>query len=273
MACGLSPKMVERRVGSGHLHRVHRGVYAVGHGALTAAGRRHAAVLAGGPGAVLSHRSAAAVWGLRADNRRVEDITCTTRRARRAGLVFHQARLEPTEVATRDGLSVSSVPRTLLDLASHIPHRDLVRALEHADRLELFDSSSLDAQIHRARGHHGSGALRRALAAYDPRHHRTRSELERRALELLDRHRIARPELNVRIGTSEVDMLWREARLVLELDGYETHRTRAAFERDRARDRALAAAGLRVVRVTWRQLVGDEDRLAADLRALVGSPP
>jgi very-short-patch-repair endonuclease len=266
---GLSRRAIERRLESGHLHRVHLGVYAVGTPDLTQMGRFLAAAMAGGPQGAVSHRSAAALWGLRPDSRREVDITLPGNRRDRPGLRLHRAQLAPHDRAEVDGIPVTAWPRTLLDLAEHVRHRDLVRAIERADRLELFDRHALDAMIARHPGRHGLRPLARALAAYDPRHLRTRSELERRALELIDAHGLPRPELNARFHGYEVDLLWRQARVVAELDGYEHHRTRAAFERDRARDLRLSAKRVAAVRLTWRAVTADAARTAAQLAALV----
>jgi very-short-patch-repair endonuclease len=266
LGAGLSMRAIEHRIVTGHLHRVHLGVYAAGHPRLSPRGRLWAAVLAGGPGAVLSHRSAAAVWGLRPDNRPVVEIISPRRLRHRPGITTHQAALEAADRTSHDGLPVTAWPRTLLDLATQIPTRDLHRAVERADRHELLDLTALDELFRRATHHRGTGKLKRATASYDPRHHRTRSELERRALEILDRHGLPRPELNARVAGLEVDLVWRAHQLVVELDGWEHHRTRGAFERDRRRALTLATAGYTCLPVTWRQLVDDERRTVAALR-------
>lgn len=273
LAAGLSRRQIERRLQSGHLHLVHRGVYAVGHVLLASSGRYAAAALAGGPDAALSHRSAAAIWDIRPDARVTVDVTAVRRLRHRPGVRMHHARLEPWERTERGGLPVTTLARTLLDVAEHVTARDLLRALERAERLEVLDMAALETAIASGAGRAGLGVLARALADYDPRHGLTRSELERLALELIDVHGLPRPEVNSQVCGFEVDLLWRSAGLVAELDGWEWHRTRRAFERDRRRDLALAAAGLTCVRLTWRALTTDRTRTMADLRARVPGGP
>jgi very-short-patch-repair endonuclease len=267
LRAGLTPEMIKRRLASGHLHPVHRGVYAVGHPRLSLDGRRHAAVLAGGEGAMLSHRSAGAVWNLRPDNRARFDVT-TPRRARsRAGLVVHEGKLDPRDVTTRRGIPITSIPRTLLDLATTLTDDDLLAALENADKLDLLDARAVDDVCARNRGHQGIGAIDAARDAYDPRHRLTNSQFERRAIALFDRLGLPRPEINAQIGEDTVDLLWREHGLIVELDSWEHHRHRGAFERDRERDRKHLVLGLSTARLTWRQL----ETGAADLAQLLSA--
>ncbi len=266
----LTRREVERRVESGHLQIVHRGVYGVGHRRLTLSGRRLAAVLSAGPGAVLSHGAAGAEWNLRADRRAIVDVTSARRVRTRDGVRSHHAQLVARDRARIAGLPVTSVPRTLLDLAPELTSRALMQVLEAADRLDLLDVVSIDELFSRTNGHRGIGVLRRALEAYDPRRRHTRSEFEARMLEVLDTHGLPRPDFDVRVAGFEVDVLWRHARLVVELDSWEWHRTRGAFERDRTRDLRLAAAGLTCVRITWRALTDDLAATVASLRARLG---
>ncbi|MCW2991038.1 MAG: hypothetical protein JWM73_1632 [Solirubrobacterales bacterium] len=251
---GVTRHQIDRRLESGHLHLLYRGVYAVGHRALVARSRRWAALLALGPGATLSHRTAADELGLRRDDRFTVDVTAPRRARGRRGLIAHQAQLDDPDRVEIDGLWVTSWPRTLLDLAAERRVTEVVRALEQADKLDLLDVRALDAVCARARGHHGERTLRRACERYDPRHGRTRSPLERDALSLVAAAGLPRPEINAVIGPLTVDLHWPEHGVVLELDSWEHHRTRGAFERDRARDRYLATRGLVGLRMTWRQL-------------------
>ncbi len=254
IAAGVTGPAIDHRLATGHLHAVHRGVYAAGSRRLTAAARRWAAVLALGSGAVASHRTAASEWDLRPDNRSVVDVTSPRSARPRAGIRIHQALLRAADVASRQGLPVTRPARTLLDLAAELPARELLRVVERADRLELLDVAAIDDVCRRTTGHRGNGRLRRAVAAVDPRHHRMRSDLERDVLSLLDALGVPRPEMNARLGPYEVDLLWRGEGLAVELDGWEHHRGRAAFEADRARDRWLALHGIERVRLTWRQV-------------------
>jgi very-short-patch-repair endonuclease len=244
---GINGSGITRRLHSGRLHRVHRGVYAVGHPSLSADGRRLAAVFAGGQGAVLSHRSAAMVWELLAAASDVEEITVPGtggRIRRRPSLIVHRSRtLSPAVVTRRRGIPVTTPARTLLDLRRVLPRPLFERALRQAQILRL------DV---------------RELSEPDP----TRSELERRFLNLCRRHAIPAPEVNVRVGEFEVDFLWRDARLIVETDGFQTHGTRSAFEADRARDARLKAIGFEVLRFTWRQLTQDGRGIAETVRAV-----
>ena len=191
----------------------------------------------------------------------------------RSGVHLQQAPLARDEITTRDGIPVTTPPRTLLDLAAVVPPHHLEKAMNEAERHHLTDPLSLDALLRRYPTRAGRAALRRALERIQRGASITRSELEDRFLAFLDLHAIERPAMNVPLvlqgGAIEADCLWRCQRLVVELDGYATHATHAAFERDRARDRRLQAAGWRVVRITWRQLHDEPGDVAAQLRALL----
>ena len=232
-----------------------------------------AAVLASGPGAVVSHRSAGALWRVRDTAAARVDVTVPRAQRSRAGLRVHRAVLPADEVTIRRGIPVTSAPRTLLDLASVILPRQLERAIEEAEALRLADPLSLSDLVARHDGRPGVPALRRVLDSWRVGATLTRSELEERFLAFLDARGLARPEVNAWVETAagwfEVDCLWRPARVIVELDGYTRHGTRAAFERDRARDRALQAAGWRVIRVTWRQLHEQPRLVAAELQAVL----
>ena len=264
VALGLGSRAIDHRVRCGRLHLVHRGVYAVGHRGLSQRGRWMAAVLACGSGAVLSHRSAAALWGIRPTSRTSVEVTTPRRLHARPGLHPHRAVLPAGEVTVHDGISTTTPARTLLDLAAVVPTQALERALNEAEILRLPGPHELLDRYPRRRG---AAALRTLLAVR--RSTPTRSELEDRFLTFLDDRGIDRPEVNTIIEGLEVDAAWRDARLIVELDGFEVHGTRAAFERDRERDRRLTAAGWRVIRLTWQQLA-DGEALARQLRALLG---
>jgi Protein of unknown function (DUF559)/AbiEi antitoxin C-terminal domain len=228
-----------------------------------------AAVLAGGSGALLSHRSAAALWGIRMTDRARVDVTVPSWRRSRSGFEFHHARPAEDERTEHRGIPVTTPARTLLDLAAVLDAHRLERAIDEAEVRRLADHVPLHVLVERHAGRRGVAALRRLLEAGHIGATITRSELEDRFLAFLDEHGIERPALNVRLGAIEVDAVWPAQRLVAEIDGFAVHGTRAAFERDRARDRALQAAGHRVLRVTWRQLATDPHALAADLEALL----
>jgi very-short-patch-repair endonuclease/predicted transcriptional regulator of viral defense system len=274
LALGLSARAIMRRLERGHLHPLHRGVYAVGHRVLSARGRWMAAVLAAGPSAVLSHRSAAGLWDVRAVGVNRIEVTAPGER-HRPGIDARRGRLSSDEVTEVDGIPVTTAARTLLDLAAVLRRPQLERAVERAEALRLADALSLDALLERHRGRQGTAALREMIGSgVEPA--LTHSELEDLLLAFLDAHGMPRPEVkvNVRLGNRfiEADFLWRAQRLIVELDGHETHGTRAAFERDRERDRILQTHGWRVIRITWRQLHETPDALAADLAALLTQP-
>ena len=264
---GLSARAVRDRVAAGRLIRIHRGVYAVGHGRLTVRGRWMAAVLAYGPTAVLSHRSAASLHGLRPDNRPKSDITLPSTSARpRTGIDVHRsATLQAADVTTVDAIPCTSVARTLLDLAGVVNRRGVERAVDQAEVLRVFDLRAVQEVLSRAAGRHGAGVLRRVLAEYDGPT-LTDRELEERLYDICRRAGVPKPELNVWIPLEgemvKPDFLWRAERLIVETDGWATHGTRRAFEDDRRRDRRLRLAGWEVVRFTWRDVEREPDETA-----------
>ncbi len=273
-ALGMSAGQIEARLAGGRLHAVHRGVYAIGRRQLSEHGLMLAAVLAGGPGAVLSHRSAAALWAMAAGPgpSRV-DVTLPTRngRARRPGLAIDRPRrsVGPSELAERDRIPVTTPARTLLDLAATGRPGDLARTVERAEQQRVFDLRAIEQVIADHAGTRGAARLVRALGVADPAP--TRQELERRFLALCREHGLPRPEVNVIVCGLEVDFLWRGRGVIAETDGFGTHGTRAAFERDRERDAALQVAGFRVVRFTYRHVTRDPAGVAATVAALLGA--
>jgi predicted transcriptional regulator of viral defense system len=274
---GLTVRTVDKRVGGGRLHRVHQGVYAVGHPALTADGRRMAAVLACGLDAVLSHRSAAALWDLRLDERSSIDVTAPNRRGRiPKGIDAHRhGSLRLADRTSLKGIPCTTVARTLLDLAGVVGMRQLEKAISEAEVLRLFDLDTMREVIARSRGRRGIARLRLLVSEFDPRTKLTRSELERRFLALCGRAGLPPPEVNVPLALGrdliEADFLWRDARLIVEADGRAFHDTASAFERDRRRDQRLMLAGWQVIRCTWRQVVDEPADLARTLRKLLAT--
>jgi len=276
-ALGLSAGAVERRIEAGRLHLIHRGVYAVGHPRLTRKGRWLAGVYAAGAGAVLSHRSAATLWGADLPPFKLVEVTTPTGRHPGPGILAHESLLSPAEVTRRGGIPVTVPLRTIVDLAA-VGGRRLAwpafRAFEEKRRVTVEELA--DAVEGRS-GRRGNRALRAILLDAGFGRGITRSELEAAFTAFLRRHRLPPPARNlpIPIGPIEIeaDFAWPEARLIVELDGRRFHETATAFERDRARDRALAAHGWRVIRVTWRQLHGDGGQLARDLRAILARTP
>jgi hypothetical protein len=266
---GLRPDAIQWRLGKGQLLRLHKGVYAVGHLPLTAHGRWRAAVLAC-PGGVLSHRSAAGLWQLRPSTGPGEVTVRTSGRRSPHGILAHVSRSLPADERTRrDGIPVTTVARTLLDLAGVLSPRDLERALEKGQRLHLLSARSVERLIERTNGRRGAGRLAALLAEDRAAMTITRSELEARFLSLCRHAGLPTPLVNVHVVGFEVDALWPAERLVVELDGYAYHRTRTAFERDRARDAALLLAGYRVVRITSRMLEKQPRAVAEMVRSLL----
>jgi predicted transcriptional regulator of viral defense system len=257
---GLTDKGVANWVRSGRLIRLHRGIYAVGHDRLRVEGRWLAAVMACGPGAVLSHSAAARLWELRHSNSALIDVTVPSRngRVRRKGIRVHRSgRLAAGEVTTRAGIPVTTVERTLLDLADVLPADTLRRALTEAEYRHRLDTATLIAVVENNPGRRGVTLLN----AVEAKRHRTRSPLEERFLTLLGRHGVEEPEGGVWLEGYEVDFLWRRARLVVELDGLSAHATRAAVRRDRVRDRVLWRAGWRTMRLTAADVAEAEEVL------------
>jgi very-short-patch-repair endonuclease len=264
----LSQTEIRRRVAAGWLHREHIGVFAVGHPGLTPRGRWMAATLAGGEGAVLSHRSAAALWGVGRDGD-VPSITLPgTKRRGTATLEVHAGRLRPDEVVIYEDIPVTSVGRTLLDLAEIVTLHELVRTIDNATNARQLGRNTMSSVISAAKGRRGAKPLRQALLITRPEDVLTRSELERRALRIVGS---PRPEVNVRLHGYEVDLLWRDVRLVVELDGSAYHDP----ERDTRKTANLMAHGWAVMRFTWRQVVNDpawvRSRLAAWRRTAPGA--
>ena len=276
MALGLARIAIARRTRAGRLHPVHRGVYAVGHLRLSARGRLWAALLAsGGPSAaVVSHRSAAALWDLLPTPAGRPELTTLGHGASTPAIRVHRSRsLDPERDVVHDaeGLPRTSVTRTLIDLADVLPPHRLRRACHQAQFLRRLDAGELVAALDRLPGRRARG-LRAALAELaiaDPE--LTRSILERRLLTLVAEAGLPRPATNVIVEGDEVDLFWRAQRLIAEADGAAAHLTPRAFERDRRRDAALQVKGYRVVRFTWAQVTREPRAVGATLRALLGA--
>ncbi len=264
---GVDDNAVAYRVRTGRLHRLHRGVYAVGHAAVGVRGRWMAATLACGPGAALSHASAGALWELRSSAAARTDVTVPNAAGRTdARLRVHRSStLYADEVTTRDGIPATTPARTILDLAAGLQRRPLERLLDQAENLRLADRPSLEALARAHPGHRGARELERALQTHVPGSTITRSELEERFLALCRELGLPQPRVNVHVADLEVDFLFQAADLIVETDGYRYHRTRDQFERDRQRDALLAQAGYRTLRFTHRQVTSEP---ATVMRAL-----
>jgi very-short-patch-repair endonuclease len=268
---GLSAQTVTVLMRSGLLQPVFRGVYGVARVRLDPRGRWMAAVLASGEEALLGGRSAVALWELRPAPAGPVDVIDPERRRRgRTGIRVHGVRhLHPDDRAMCDGIPVTAVPRTLLDYAAVARTQQLRHAMEAAERRDLLDGRELDALLDRCRGHRGRAPLIEVLEQMRGPAPWTQSELERAFLSLVREAGLPAPQANVPVAGELVDFYWPEAALVVEIDGFEFHRTRARFEADRRRDARLQLAGIRVLRVTHRRIVEDPRGLIRDLRALL----
>jgi very-short-patch-repair endonuclease len=258
------------------LDRIHRGVYAVGHRRLTWHGRCMAALLASEamasrslPSVVASHYSAAWLWGISRSRPTRFDVTAPTRRRGKREFRVHFALLAHQDRGVCEGIPVTSLPRTLLDLAATSRPGQLDRYLERAEERKLLDLRAVEATLGRAGGHRGRGRLRRALAIYRPEPAFTRSSLERRFLKLVRQAGLPIPSTNFAIGAHELDAYWEPERFAVELDVYETHGTRAAFERDRLRQEDLKLAGIEMIRVTGPRLDREPDAVMGRVATLL----
>lgn len=271
---GLNERAVDHRVAVGRLHPIGLGVYAVGHRRISQLGRWMAAVLSSGPHAVLSHRSAAALWGIRRPTEGAIDVTIR-RRSRSSGQIRrHVVALPDDEVTVHEGIPVSTVPRTVLDLAAGSSIDEVEVAIRQVEFLRLYDRLSLPDLITRYPGRRGVARVRAALTRIEALPvGRVRSPLESKFLPFLRRYRLPRPRLNdwIIVGGRrfQVDCHWSGTGQVVELDGWQAHGTRTAFRQDRTRDRVLRTAGYAVTRISWRQLDDEPEAIASDLRQLL----
>jgi very-short-patch-repair endonuclease len=274
---GLPTAAIDARVRAGRLLLVRRGVYALGHAELRREGRLLAAVFTVGPDAALSHQSAAALWGLRPWAGTFIELTVRSHRGRRKhrDLRVHRSTdLPPTEVTSERAIPVTTVARTILDLAAVVPAHHLRRAVERSEQLELFDLRKVERVIDAHPRHAG----RRPLTALldDVRHHglpTTRSDVEAAFLQLCLDHGLPRPEVNRSKDGSEVDFRWPAHHLIVEVDGWAFHHSRNAFRNDRARDRAALRAGWRVARFPAIEVLHEPAAVATDLLALLARAP
>jgi predicted transcriptional regulator of viral defense system len=271
-SAGLTASAVRNRVAAGKLQRLHQGVYVVGLAKPSREARYIAAVLACGPGAALSHRSAADLLGLRRCSRPTIEVTAPRRTGKsRPAIEVHRATgLEPRDVTYVNGIPCTTVARTLLDLAETLDQTALERTIERAETLKIFDLTAVVDVLNRAGNRKGAKTVRAALSSYLPEPAFTRSELEKRFLALCKEAGVPKPKVNTFGDGKEVDFRWPDVRLIAEVDSLRHHGTRAAFERDRRRDQELTMNGWRVVRFTWRQVVGDPEAVAATLVSLLG---
>jgi hypothetical protein len=277
LGLGMSAQMIKTRIRRGGLARLHRGVYAVGHRAITVEGRWMAAVLAFGPDAVLSHRSAGHLWGLVPRSRIRPEVTCPTHAAGRPHLIIHQSSLPPDEIVRVRGIPVTSVPRTMFDLAAMLRERDVERAWNEMVVRGYTDRLSVPHLLDRYPGRKGSVLLARLATRKTLPVGITRNDFEEGFLALVDRFGLPRPRMNAHIALRgrfyEIDCLWEDLRVAIELDGGAAHETPKAFQDDRERDRILLAEGYKTTRVTWDHLTETPAEVAADLRRILTPYP
>jgi very-short-patch-repair endonuclease len=269
LGLGLSARAIEHRLAIGRLHRVERGIYAVGRPDLSHQGRWMTAVLGCGSGAALSHRSAAALWGIGSERPGCVEVSVPfPSPRRRPGIhVYRRPGLKAADVTVEDGIAVTRAIPTLIDLARHLEAKPLERAINEADRLDLVDPESLLRALDGYPSRPGVGTLRRLLGAQVFR--LTDSELERRFLRLVGRARLPLPRTGVRLNGFVVDFYWPALGLVVETDGLRYHRTPAQQARDAERDQAHIASGLTTLRFTHAQVFSNPALVERTLRRVV----
>jgi very-short-patch-repair endonuclease len=272
---GWSEEEIDSRIRARRLHRLHPGVYAVGHCLIPPEGHWTAAVLASGSEAVLSHWSAAALWGIRSNSRERIDVTVPHRSRSNELIRRHISQVPEDERTIEEGIPVTSVPRTIFDLAATEPLDVVENLLRETEHLELRDRLSLWDLLDRYPDKRGSRKVRSALQRLkEELGGRKHSKLEERFAPFLRKHRLPQPRFNdwILLGDKrfKVDCHWPGTGQIVELDGWGSHKTRTAFREDRARDRRLRVAGYTVTHVTWNQLDDEPEAVAGDLRALLG---
>ena len=258
----MTEARIARWVRDARICRRRHGVYTLGHAVLSIRGELIAALLYAGLGAALSHTTAAWWWGLLAVEPRRIHLSAPVTRVSAADLIVHRPRR--LERVVHRGLPVTPVARTVLDSAASVSPRALRKLLAEVEFLGIVDLEEIDAAM--TRGHPGSAALRRALAAHRPELARARSPLEERFVELCERYDVPMPRVNAEVCGFVVDAVWPDEGLVVELDGRAGHATAARMEADRRRDLALRAAGLDVWRYTWGQLTDSAPLIAEELK-------
>lgn len=268
LALGLKADAISYRVEIGRLHRLHRGVYAVGKRAVTPLERAAAAVLACGPGALLSHASAMALWGF--SKRWDEPFEVTIAGQRRPGAVtVHRSQALARRDATRQlGIAVTSPARTLLDCTPRLSEKALTRVVNDALHSRYLHLSALAELLDRCGHHKGAGRLAPFVGT---RHGPTRSELEDEFIAFCTRYGLPQPAINVKVGGYEVDAFYEAEQMIVELDGWEYHSSREAFELDRERDADAIAGGIPTLRITWERMRQAPRKEAARLHAILAS--
>jgi predicted transcriptional regulator of viral defense system len=278
-ALGLSESGISARVASGRLHPLFRGTFAVGHRVIGRHGRMLAAALSSGDGAVVSHGSAAELLGLWTKRAVPVDVIAPGQTGRKIqDIRWHNVRRPlPDEIEARDGIPCTTVSRTLVDMAGRTSYTSLRRLVEQAAVLRQLEVREVDRVLAHGR-RRGAPNLRAILEIWrtdDEHRPLLRSPLEAKLLPILLESGVPRPECNIKLRIDagkpvEVDMLWRARRLVIEVDGEETHGTRGAFQSDRQRAQRLVAAGYRVAGISWLQAVNETAAVVARIKRMLG---
>jgi very-short-patch-repair endonuclease len=270
LAAGQTPRVIRRAVEAGRLRPVFRSVYAVGHVALRREGWWMAALLACGPDAALSHRTAATLWGLRTDAPLPVDVTTSTAHGRKhARITTHRTRLHPLDALVIDDLRVTTASRAIVDLAATLTGRPLRELVERAQDQRRFDPRDIEATIARAGRPPGTRRIEDLIALMSPDKDNARSHLERLCLRLVRAARLPRPMANREVAGRARDFVWPAERLVVETDGYRYHSSRQAKRRDNRRDRELTSRGWRPVRFTYEEIAFEPAEVARELAALL----
>jgi very-short-patch-repair endonuclease len=270
LAAGIGRGAIARGVEAGRLRAVFRGVYAVGHVALSREGQWMAALLACGTGAALSHRSAGAIWSLLAGPVLPIDVITTSGKGRKlAGIAAHRMVLDPIDALVIDDLRVTTPSRTIVDLAGMLEGRALRDVVERAQDLRRFDADDIAATLTRVPPRRGTRRLEDLITLLVPDRERARSHLERLFVALTRRAMLPKPSVNYEIAGRCRDFAWPEQRLVVETDGYRYHASRQARRRDNRRDRELTALGWRPVRFTYEEVAFEPAELAKELGGLL----
>ncbi len=266
-AAGIGDGVIQRLIARGTLHREHPSVFAVGHHAPMPLGAEAAALLACADGTVLSHLTAAMLWGLETPRPRRVDVLIEGREtARPRGVRVHRTvQLPARDIRVKHQLPLTSPPRALLDIADGLPMRQLERGLDQALVSRVVRVGQIAEVLARAGGRRGASRLQKLIENATGTTTVTRSQAEERMLALIRAADLPHPEVNCRTRGYEVDFLWREHGVVVEVDGYRYHSSRSAFERDSAKGAKLTAAGLHVMRVTWLQMEADSYAVVARL--------
>lgn len=277
LGLGMTETMIKTRLQHAGLHRLHRGVFAYGHRSITVESRWMAAVFAFGPHAVLSHRSAGQLWGLVPRSSIRPEVTRPGRAGGRPRLVVHEGKLMADEVVRVRGIPVTSVPRTMFDLAGMLKEREVERAWNEMEVREYTGRLSVPDLLERYPGRKGSLLLTRLANRKTLPVGITRNDLEEAFLALIDRFGLPRPRMNVHLAVRdrfyEVDCLWEDRKVAIELDGGAAHGTTKAFQKDRERDRILTAEGYTTTRITWDHIQLTPTEVASDLQRILTPYP